>query len=72
MEYSIKLEEGFLPRFLARGFSDQVDVPIGLHNTVSHTVIERIAGKYGDNFGQLAFNGVEPDIALTVYSKASL
>ena len=69
MTYCNKLQEGFLPRFLGRGFSDQIDVPLELHNEVASIVIEKIKQMYGAGFGELEFHGVEPDVVMTVYRK---
>jgi SAM-dependent methyltransferase len=69
IEYSNKLKDGFLPRFLGRGFSDQVDVPANLHNEILAAAVEQIKQKHGENFDETAFYGIEPDIVMTVYRK---
>ena len=68
-EFIEKLKVGFLPRFLGKGFSDQVDVPVELHDETVYEVIGQIKEKYGNDFDELAFHGIEPDIVMTVYKK---
>jgi ubiquinone/menaquinone biosynthesis C-methylase UbiE len=67
--FSIKMKDGFLPRFLGRGFSDQVEVPLDLHKTVSNIVLDEMMNKYGNDFSDNAFHGVQTDIIMTVYKK---
>ena len=68
-EYSHKLKDVFLPRFMGRGFSDQVDVPIELHNDIVYKVIEQMKNKYRESFDEVAIHGVESDIVMTIYRK---
>ena len=68
-EFSNKLKDGFIPRFLGRGFSDQVDVPAHLHDEAVRNVIEQLKEKYGNDFDEVSFRGIEPDIIMTVYKK---
>lgn len=68
-EYQIPLKDGFLPRFLGRGFSDQTNVPQELHNTVTARLLETFQEKYGESFSEIFFRGIEPDIVITTYYK---
>lgn len=67
--YEITLKDGFLPRFSGRGFSDQVDVPKDLHDHVIAEVTEEIKAKYGDDFADTVFKGIEEDLIITAYVK---
>lgn len=67
--YETSLKDGFLPRFFARGFSDQVDVPKSLHNEVISDLLQEYKGIYGENFADISFKGTEDDIVMTVYYK---
>ena len=69
VEYNRKLKDGFLPRFVGRGFSDQVDVPAELHREVISSTIEHMKRIYGADFGEVSFHGIEPDMLVTVYEK---
>lgn len=67
--YFNKLVDSWLPRFIGRGYSDQVDVPPELHKTVCDKVIAACRAKYGEKFDAAGFHGVEGDIILTSYIK---
>lgn len=67
--YETPLKDGFLPRFLARGFSDQVLVPEEIHKEVTSALMEEFREKYGEHFDDIPFKGTEEDIMLTVYRK---
>ncbi|MBQ7926217.1 MAG: class I SAM-dependent methyltransferase [Lachnospiraceae bacterium] len=67
--YEMPLKEGFLPRFLARGFSEQVLVPVEKHKIVMQKLIAEFKEKYGEGFDDIVFKGNEEDILLTVYRK---
>lgn len=67
--YSIMLKDGFLPRFLSRGFSDQVEVPEDIHDQVIGQVFEELKRRYGEDFDTVPCRGIEPDILLTIYVK---
>ena len=67
--YFNKLVDSWLPRFIGRGYSDQVDVPPELHKTVCGKVIAACRAKYGEKFDTAGFHGVEDDIILTSYIK---
>ncbi len=67
--YEILLKDGFLPRFLSRGFSDQVSVPEDKHKLVIEMLLEAFKEKYGENFDEVTFKGNEEDILLTIYRK---
>ncbi len=68
-EYEIPLKEGFLPRFLSRGFSDQVDVPKELHDKITNQLLSKLKVKYGESFTDISFKGIEEDVLLTIYTK---
>lgn len=63
------LKDGFLPRFAARGFSDQVGVPKSLHDMVLNDVLERCHCIYGNDFDRVVCNEPECDIVITHYIK---
>lgn len=67
--YEIPLRDGFMPRFLARGYSDQVAVPEDKHKLVTEKVVKGLKEKYGEHFDAVAFKGNEEDILLTIYRK---
>lgn len=67
--YEIPLKEGFLPRFLGRGFSDQVDVPKELHDSITTKLLIVFRQKYGDRFADIPFKGMEEDLLITTYIK---
>lgn len=62
--YCSLLSDYFLPRFKARGFSDQVDVPQGIHEAVYEKVMAEYRSKYGEKLDTLGFHGVGDDIIL--------
>ena len=68
-KYQSKLKDGFLPRLAGKGFSDQVDVPLNLHNEVIRNTIEQIKTIYGEKYDEAQFQGIEPDIVVTIYRK---
>jgi len=67
--YEISLKDGFLPRFLSRGFSDQVAVPEDKHKLVTESLLKELKETYGEYFDEVVFKGNEEDILLTVYRK---
>lgn len=67
--YVISLKEGFLPRFVARGFSDQIDVPKELHQNIVSELLSMFQQKYGDDFANVSFKGIEEDLLITKYRK---
>lgn len=67
--YEIPLKEGFLPRFLSRGFSDQVNVPKGIHQKTIDLLLKKFMGIYGEDFADTAYTGTEDDILITIYKK---
>ncbi len=67
--YEIPLKDGFLPRFLARGFSDQVAVPEEKHKLVTEMLLKAFKETYGEHFDEVVFQGNEEDVLLTVYRK---
>ena len=67
--YEIPLKDGFLPRFLSRGFSDQVAVPEDKHKLVTERLLKELKETYGEHFDEVVFKGNEEDILLTVYRK---
>lgn len=67
--YKIPLKDGFLPRFIGRGFSDQVDVPKDLHDEIITELMQSFKEKYGEDFATIALKGIEQDIVITMYYK---
>ena len=67
--YKISLKDGFLPRFISRGFSDQVSVPQDIHHKTIDFLLEKFAGIYGSNFADIEFVGIEDDLLITVYKR---
>ena len=67
--YKTSLKDGFIPRFVSRGFSDQVNVPQDMHQKTIDILLDRFAGIYGENFADIAYTGIEDDILITVYKK---
>lgn len=67
--YEIALKDGFLPRFLARGFSDQIAVPEDKHKIVTEVILKEMKEKYGVDFDEIYFKGNEEDILITIYRK---
>lgn len=64
-----RIVDKFLPRFIGRGFSDQVDVPPELHKTICDKVVAEYRQKYGETFDSIGHYGVEEDIVITSYVK---
>lgn len=67
--YEISIKDGILPRFFARGFSDQVDVPEVLHDSVIAELTQELKERYGEDFTNISFKGMEEDIVVTIYYK---
>ena len=67
--FETSLRGGFLPRFLARGFSDQIAVPEDKHRLVMERLLQSFKERYGENFDEIAFKGNEEDILLAIYRK---
>ena len=67
--YFNRLVDIWLPRFLGRGFSDQVDVPPELHKEVCDKVISECSKEYGTLLDTIGYHGVEDDIVITSYVK---
>lgn len=67
--YAIPLKDGFLPRFTARGFSDQACVPGDLHEEVIESLLAEFRQRYGDDFMEIASKVVESDLMITFYVK---
>ncbi len=67
--YEISLKDGFLARFIERGFSDQVNVPKDLHDEVISNLLNEFEQKYGGDFYGITYKGIEEDILLTIYTK---
>ena len=64
------LDDFFIPRMCGRGFSDQVDVPQGMHEVAFHKVLEEARTMYGEHFGQETYRGYSGnDIRMTLYIK---
>jgi ubiquinone/menaquinone biosynthesis C-methylase UbiE len=67
--YESPMKDGFLPRFIGRGFSDQVEVPQDIHECVLQKQLNDFKRRYGENFVDTVFKGIEEDIEITVYRK---
>ena len=67
--YETALKDGFLPRFLARGFSDQIAVQEDKHKLVTEVLLKEIKESDGADFDEITFKGNEEDILLTIYRK---
>ena len=67
--YETALKDGFLPRFCSRGFSAQVNVPQKLHDDVIAKLLAEFRDRFGDDFADTCFKGVEDDMVITVYTK---
>ena len=67
--YEISLKDGFLPRFSARGFSDQVNVPEDIHAVIIDKLLNEFALRYGNGFADITFKGVEENLAIMTYIK---
>ena len=63
------LKDGFLPRFSARGFSDQTQVPTALHRTMLDEVLHECCRIHGDDFDSAVYVEREHDIVITQYIK---
>ncbi len=68
-EYETPLKDGFLPRLCSRGFSDQVNITQELHEEAVRNMLSVVKKKYGENFSEVAYKGVENDLLITVYRK---
>lgn len=67
--YKIPLKNGFLARFLERGFSDQIDVQQDLHKKVIAPILDECSHIFGNNYADISFKGIEEDLLITVYRK---
>lgn len=67
--FEMSLKDGFLPRFCNRGFSAQAGVPQELHNDVIAELLPEFRDKFGDDFADTCFKGVEDDMVITIYTK---
>lgn len=67
--FEVQLQDGFLPRFMGRGFSDQTDVPKEIHEKVMGELMDEFGKRYGSSFGETVCRGVEEDIRVIVYRK---
>lgn len=67
--YQTPLKDGFLPRFIGRGFSDQVDVPKDLHDEIVAELLQSFKVKYGNGFSNVALKGIEQDIVVERFYK---
>lgn len=67
--YKVSLKDGFIPRFVSRGFSDQVNVPQEIHQKTIDILLDRFADIYGENFADISYAGIEDDILITIYKK---
>lgn len=67
--YETTLQDGFLPRFTGRGFSDQTCVPKDIHDKAIEELFAEFRLRYGEDFGATPFHGIEEDILITIYKK---
>lgn len=67
--YETPLKDGLLPRLSGRGFSDQINIPEELHRETIKQTIAMMKEKYGEDFADITYKGVEDDLAITVYRK---
>ena len=67
--YEVPLKDGFLPRWMERGFSDQVCVPKELHESVVSKLLVVYSQRYGNDFAEVSFRGYEKSMVITVYYK---
>lgn len=67
--YKEALQDGFLPRFTGRGFSDQTCVPKDVHDKAIEELMAEAMQKYGEDFGSTPFHGIEEDMLITIYKK---
>lgn len=67
--YETALKDGFLPRFCSRGFSDQTEVPRELHDQVIAELLTEFRSRFGDDFSDICFRGLEDDLVITCYIK---
>ncbi len=67
--YTVSLKDEFLPRFLNRGFSDQTAVPKDAHEEMTAELLADCQRRFGENFADTVFHGVERDIWRTIYRK---
>ncbi len=63
------LKDGFLPRFAAKGFSDQTQVSTALHKVILNEVLNRCRRMYGIGFDRVVCKEQERDIIITQYIK---
>ncbi len=63
------LKDGFLPRFTARGFSDQTQVPTALHKAILNEVLDCCRRLHGTDFDRVVCKEQEYDIVITQYIK---
>ena len=67
--YETALKDGFLPRFCSRGFSDQTNVPQELHQEVLDGLLTECRERFGHDFAEICFRGMEDDLVITTYAK---
>lgn len=67
--YEVSLKEGFLPRFIGQGFSDQVDVPKDIHNEVITELLDEAKNIYGNDYDEVSYKSIEEDLLLSIFIK---
>lgn len=67
--FETSIKDGFLPRFCNRGFSDQVKVPLELHQKVIESLLSDFRESYEGDFTEVCFKGTEDDLVITAYTK---
>lgn len=68
-EYEIPIKDYLLPRLCNRGFSDQVNIPQDVHEEAVSYMLDIVKQKYGEDFAETTYKGVETDLLITVYRK---
>ena len=65
----ITVEDGFIPRFSAKGFSDQTAVPEKEHKEALQYAIEAADKRFGERWRDYSTSFTEGDIIVTVFIK---
>jgi ubiquinone/menaquinone biosynthesis C-methylase UbiE len=66
---SIKMKDYDMPRFISKGYSQQILVPRDAHKNAINNTILQIKNKYGNDFEEEAQDVIESDIKMTLYRK---
>ena len=68
-EVTYRLSDYFMPRMIARGFSDQSDVPGDIHQAAIQQVWAEFRDQYHEELDTVTYHMREQDLLLTIYSK---